>query len=284
MLYKTILATSFAAAIAVPLSIAPEDTRLQDIVAREAAVAKREASVAKLEATLAATDEPADKPADENPYTDLIAADSTGSSEKFPEYSWERSSKLGFPESSRDNTALPESAGTATSGHYKCYNPPTDEIKDWGNAGNDDEAAQYCMEYCLEKAASKSDCAAMWVYKSSGPYGAYRCCPKTAAGTTGTAWSPAYTTGFWYTIKYEPKPAVPEPTGFCASGVSTMKPSRGPKPWDKCCDASCGECGGPGCSKRPGGAAGCCVGKWTDDCAGATSTRCKRGSGSYAAE
>lgn len=42
--------------------------------------------------------------------------------------------------------------------------------------------------------------------------------------------------------------AAPEPSG-CSSGLSRN---------GACCEASCGECGGSGCRRRPGGSSSCC--------------------------
>ena len=43
---------------------------------------------------------------------------------------------------------------------------------------------------------------------------------------------------------------IPSGDTTCCTGVSSG---------DFCCSASCGTCGGSGCSRRPGGAAACCT-------------------------
>merc|ERR1719242_2689853 len=44
---------------------------------------------------------------------------------------------------------------------------------------------------------------------------------------------------------------TPDPT--CVNGVLPLN-------GEYCCPESCGTCGGPGCSQRPGGAKACCLG------------------------
>lgn len=41
-----------------------------------------------------------------------------------------------------------------------------------------------------------------------------------------------------------------------------------------CCPASCGKCGGAGCSRRPGGGYACCTSAFTKPCESPTETRC----------
>ena len=48
----------------------------------------------------------------------------------------------------------------------------------------------------------------------------------------------------------------PGGSGYCAAGVLDGS--------EVCCAASCGTCGGPGCSARSGGAEGCCWGTITE--------------------
>jgi hypothetical protein len=48
-----------------------------------------------------------------------------------------------------------------------------------------------------------------------------------------------------------PAAEVADAPNFCACGIANG---------NKCCDASCGTCGGSGCASRPGGGSRCCVG------------------------
>jgi hypothetical protein len=59
----------------------------------------------------------------------------------------------------------------------------------------------------------------------------------------------------------------PKEAAMCSSGISNAKGTV-------CCAKSCGECGGSGCSKRPGGPDKCCSQKFTRQCKDVSDTAC----------
>lgn len=62
-----------------------------------------------------------------------------------------------------------------------------------------------------------------------------------------------------------PAPAPPPaPTPAPPAATSDPNCDRGLQSSGACCAASCGTCGGPGCSQRPGGTASCCTGAIND--------------------
>jgi len=116
--------------------------------------------------------------------------------------------------------------------------------------------AAYCSSGVLSGsvccASSCGTCGGSGCSKRNG--GASKCCTGTITDAGRTCTSSSDTACL-----------VPEDSGWCSNGITAG---------DKCCAASCGSCGGTGCSQRPGGASKCCGGQITKTCTDSADTAC----------